>query len=61
MEWYLITESEKQYFKQFKTGTDCRNWCINHLDMSKEINYDRLQYLLENNLIEKIVLTDKGL
>ncbi len=36
MKYYIINDKDTEsYNKEFNNYTDCRNWIINHLDLSK--------------------------
>lgn len=56
MEYYVIyNDSNKtQYLKQFESAFDASHWIVNHLDMSLNWSYDRLQYLVESGDIKSV-------
>ena len=33
-------KDNENYFRTFKTNSDCYHWIVNHLDLSKDWSYD---------------------
>ena len=58
MEWYIIysDKTKETFIKQFSSSFDARHWVINYLDLSMNWGYDRLNYLLDEKLIDKITV-----
>jgi hypothetical protein len=53
MENYVIENStnNKVFVKKFNDSSECYHWVVNHLDLSLNWTYDRLNYLIENGLL----------